>query len=389
MTPAARIAAAAEILDDILAGEAAEKTLTNWARRRRFAGSSDRAAIRDHVFDALRCKRSYAVLGGAATGRGLMIGALRAQGADLAEVFTGLGHSPAVLSDEEAAGGATPEGMDALDLQDWQWPILERTLGAEAAEQAQALRLRADVFLRINTKKADLEQCIEALSLSGVIAEPHQISPTALVVRSGGRKVAQSEAYTDGLVELQDGASQAVIDMLPLRDGMRILDFCAGGGGKALAMAARVTAQITASDQDPNRMKDIKQRADRAGEIITIVEKEDLEGQGLFDLVLCDAPCSGSGAWRRAPEGKWALTPERLDELCSVQAEILEQAAQLVAPDGVLAYATCSMFDVENQRQVEAFCQGAPKWRIVRTKQWTLAEGGDGFFCAILAKDGM
>lgn len=386
MTPEARISTAAEILDMVLAGEPAEKALTGWARRSRFAGSKDRAAIRDHVFDALRCLRSYAVLGGARTGRGLMIGMLRAEGRDPDMVFTGQGHAPSPLSDAERAAGAQPQGNDALDLPDWVVPEFTGSLGDRAPEVAQVLRSRAPVMLRVNRRKATRETAIQALAQDGVEAVSVPISDTALLVQAGARQINGSAAYRDGLVELQDGASQAVVDRLPLRDGQRVLDYCAGGGGKVLAMAGRAQGQFYAHDANPRRLKDLPERAARAGVPVTLLDTQDVAQAGPFDLVLCDAPCSGSGAWRRSPEGKWALTIEVLAETTCIQDEILETAQAFVAPDGVLAYATCSVLSVENDARIEAFLARNPEWELLWSHSWVPSDQGDGFFAACLTR---
>lgn len=391
MTPDARIATAADLLDAILAGDPAEKVLTTWARRSRFAGSKDRAAIRDHVFDALRCRRSYALLGGAETGRGLMAGMLLAEGRAPEEVFTGEGHAPAVLSDAEtavlrrdvdAALAAAPAPV-AGDMPDWLWPQLTAALGDDAASVAAMLRHRAPVFLRVNLRKGDRAAAQAALAAEGIATRPHPLADTALEVTEGARRISQGRAYADGLVELQDAASQAVTAALPLDDGMRVLDYCAGGGGKTLAIAGRVQAQMTAHDADPARLSDLPERARRAGVRVTLSDRP----KGPFDLVLCDVPCSGSGAWRRSPEGKWALTPDRLADLNRTQAAILAKVAPLVAPDGILAYATCSLLRAENEDRVAAFLDANPGWRLKDERRWSPRDGADGFYLAVMARD--
>jgi 16S rRNA (cytosine967-C5)-methyltransferase len=385
MTPEARIGAAAEVLELILAGEPAEKALTSWGRRSRFAGSKDRAAVRDHVFDALRCKRSFAVLGGGLSGRGLMIGLLRSEGRDPAQVFTGQGHAPAPLTEQEAAGGSVPEGADALDLPDWIVPELQASLG-DPAPLAQVLRSRAPVMLRVNLRKSSVSKAVAQLAADGIVAAPVSVSPTALLVSEGARRVNGSAAYLQGMIELQDGASQAVVDRLPLRDGMRVLDYCAGGGGKTLAMAGRARAEFFAHDANPRRLKDLPVRADRAGVSIKLLENSGLSGAGPFDLVLCDAPCSGSGAWRRSPEGKWVFDASALAELTQIQDEILDQAQGLVAQNGVLAYATCSVLRAENDARVDAFLARHPDWDLQWSQQWFPGPEGDGFFACCLTK---
>ncbi|MBY6114461.1 RsmB/NOP family class I SAM-dependent RNA methyltransferase [Mameliella alba] len=383
MTPAARAQAAIELLDQIAAGKPAEQALTSWGRASRYAGSKDRAAVRDLVFDVLRCWRSSAVAGGGESGRARLLGALRLRGEDPDTVFTGLGHAPSPLSTEEQAAGRLLDGNEAMDLPDWLAERFRKSLDDRAESTAEALRHRADVFLRVNLLRGDLGAAIAQLAGEGIAAEPHELSPTALRVTEGARKVNRSHAYTQGLVELQDAASQAVVDLMPLSAGQSVLDFCAGGGGKALAMAARMQGgPVFAHDAAPRRMVDLPARAARAGADIRLVH----DPRGPFDLVLCDVPCSGSGSWRRAPEGKWRLTEDRLAELCRIQAEIMDQASQMVAPGGVLGFATCSVLHEENADQVSAFLDRSPGWKIEAQRQWLPSDGGDGFFAAVLRR---
>jgi 16S rRNA (cytosine967-C5)-methyltransferase len=390
MTPAARIQAAVELLDAILAGQPAEQALTRWARASRFAGSSDRAAVRDHVFDALRCRRSFAALGGAETGRGLMLGALRSRGATVAAVFTGQAHAPPELTGAEKAHLSEPVQLPpeaSLDVPDWLAPALRESLGDDYAAVMQALRQRAPTFLRANLARATRAEAAAALAGDGIATRPHPLAKTALEVTENARRIQNSAAYRKGLVELQDAASQAVVEMLPLSDGQRVLDYCAGGGGKSLAMAARAGIEAFAHDADPARMRDLGPRAARAGVAIRQLATAALDGLAPFDLVLADVPCSGSGSWRRAPEAKWRLTPERLDELCRIQAGILEAVAGLVRPGGWLAYVTCSLLAAENQAQVAAFLAGRSGWRCQAARRLTPLDGGDGFFCALLQRE--
>ncbi|KIC22399.1 RsmB/NOP family class I SAM-dependent RNA methyltransferase [Leisingera sp. ANG-Vp] len=386
MTPAARLQAAIEILDHVLTGEPAEKALTSWGRRSRFAGSKDRAAVRDHVFTALRCLRSHAALGGARSGRGLILGALREAGQDPDEVFTGQGHAPAPLSGAERSLPKAPEGPEALDIPEWLWPEFSSSLGSNAEAAAHAMRKRAPVHLRVNRAKVSLRQAQESLAAEGIVTTPHPAAETALEITEGARKLRNAKAYLEGLVELQDAASQAVVAQLPLNDGMKVLDYCAGGGGKSLAMAARAKIRLFAHDADPRRMKDLPGRAARAGARVSLLEGAELERSGPYDLVLCDVPCSGSGSWRRAPEGKWRLTRENLQELHRIQAEILRKAARLATEGGTLAYATCSMLDGENTVQVQGFIQEYPEWTLAAEQSWQVQDGTDGFYVAVLTR---
>jgi 16S rRNA (cytosine967-C5)-methyltransferase len=381
MTPGARAAAAIAVLDRVLAGEAAEKALTNWGRASRFAGSGDRAAVRDLVYDALRQRRSAAASGGSETGRGLVLGLLRAAGQE--GLFSGEGHAPAPPVATEA--GWVPQGAEALDLPDWLLPEMERSLAERLPPVAAAMRARAPVFLRVNLARGDVAAALAALATEGIEARPHALADTALEVVAGARKVQASRAYLEGLVELQDASSQAVAAALPLADGMRVLDHCAGGGGKTLAMAARAKLRLWAHDAAPRRMADLPDRARRAGVKVTLAERP--EATAPYDLVLVDAPCSGSGSWRRDPEGKWRLTPERLAELQGVQAAILDRVAPMVAPGGWLAYATCSLLEVENGDQTAGFLARHPGWRLDSERRFTPLDGGDGFYLALLRRD--
>lgn len=383
MTPEARVQAAIEVLDEVLAGEAAEKALTSWGRRSRFAGSKDRAAVRDHVFQALRCRRSYACLGGAPSGRGLMLGALRAAGVAPGSVFTGQGHAPAELQADEANAGAAPEAEgDRLDLPDWLVPLFHEALGEGAETAAEALKARAPVCLRVNLRMNSVPQAIEKLASFGIEVRPSPLAEEALIVTEGARKVAQTALYAEGGIELQDAASQAAMAALRVAPGARVLDYCAGGGGKTLALAARHDALWFAHDADPRRMADLPARAARAGVAVTRIGQAELAEAGPFDLVLCDVPCSGSGTWRRAPDAKWRLTPERLDALCRIQAEILDRAAALVAPGGQLVLTTCSVLRPENEAQGDGFLQRHAGWRETMRRRWPVSPDGDGFFLA-------
>lgn len=379
MTPAARIAAAIEVLDRILAGQPAEQALLRWSRASRFAGSGDRAAVRDLVFDALRCRDSHAALGGGLTGRGLMIGGLRAAGQDPAAVFTGQGHAPAPLGPDEQPGSA--EGV--TDIPGWIRPMWDASLGDRGDSVADRMRQRAPVWLRVNPIKGDAPQAIQALARDGIVAEPDGRLPTALRVTANERRLSQSHAYRDGLVELQDLSPQLACAALPVAAGARVLDYCAGGGGKTLAVAGRARGlTLVAHDADPARMRDLPQRADRAGVKVRV----ETAPQGPFDLVIADVPCSGSGTWRRSPDSKWRLTEASLRDLMALQARILRQVAPLVRPGGHLAYMTCSLLDAENGAQADGFLQENPGFRHVSRHLWTPLDASDGFFLSLMTR---
>jgi 16S rRNA (cytosine967-C5)-methyltransferase len=379
MTPAARVAAAIEVLDLIFEGSTPEKSLTGWGRRHRFAGSKDRAAIRDHVFRALRCRASYAWLGGAQTGRGVMLGAMRATG-QVDEMFSGIAHAPRLVEGgEDARAIEDADRATQNDMPEWLLPHFDDALGADADRVMETLKTRAGVFLRVNAARTDTMEMIDVLEQDGVTAVPLPDIKNALQVTDNERRVAQSDAYLTGLIELQDASSQHAMISLGLTAGQRVLDLCAGGGGKALAMAA-LGADVVAHDIDPRRMIDLAPRADRAGVVIETVLTDALGTLVPFDVVLVDAPCSGSGTWRRTPAAKWDLTPERLLELTQIQADVLVQAAPLVGVGGTLAYATCSVFDVENGDQIDGFTEANGNFEVISKSLRRPRAEGDGFF---------
>jgi len=383
MTPAARYSAAIEVLDTILAGTAAEKALTGWARSNRYAGSKDRAAVRDHVYDVLRGKRSLGAIGGGETGRGLILGLLRRDGTPPETVFGAGGYGPTALSDAEAAFDSASVPMSqavACDLPDWLWPVWEASLGGAAISAAKVQQTRAPVHLRVNQRRSDIDTAIARLAVDGVKAVPHPRVKTALHVIENERQVKLSQPFLNGDVELQDAASQQAMAALDIAPGAHVLDYCAGGGGKALALADLFDAAVTAHDISVARMADIPARAARAGVSISVVGPEALSMDERFDVVLCDSPCSGSGTWRRTPDAKWRLTQDKLNEYNALQADVLAAGARHVKPGGTLVYATCSVLTCENDDIVNAFCAEHPDWKAAKTLRLLPSDHSDGFY---------
>lgn len=388
MIPAARVQAAIEILDRVLRGAPTERELTAWARGSRYAGSSDRAAVRDHVFDALRRLRSSAWTGGTDPERPeamgasrVMWGLLRGQGVDPAQFFTGAPHAPAPIDPTPTACHPMPEGI-ALDVPDW----LRVRAGADLDASFQALRERAPVFLRANPRRASRLEVLAALRDCGIEAASDPTATHAIRLDGPARGLTNLNTFREGWFELQDAGSQALVDALPLRTGERVLDLCAGGGGKSLAMAGLGAGPIFAYDADMHRMRDIPARATRAGAAIAIVENP--EALAPFDGVVADVPCSGSGAWRRAPEAKWRLTPRRLDELEAVQSSILARAAHLVRPGGWVAYMTCSILPEENAARADAAATALGLALELRCDLPCRSGGHDGFHLSVLQRVG-
>ncbi|MDG1999237.1 MAG: RsmB/NOP family class I SAM-dependent RNA methyltransferase [Amylibacter sp.] len=386
MTPSARYAAAIYVLDKFLDGHPVEKILSNWARKNRYAGSKDRAAVRDIVFDCLRKLSSFQAISGIHNGRGLAIGHCLEIGLELKDVFNGEGYAPEPLDEYELASldvEPTPNAAQKGNLPDWVFRIVSMDHVNEVNVLTANLSRRAPVDLRVNTSKTNLNAVQLALEEEGIVSQPLDDVATALRIVKNPRRVVGSRAFADGWLELQDAASQAVVEMLDIQPNNQVLDFCAGGGGKTLAMAAaQPGAKFDAWDISAARLKSLKVRAKRAGATVFVLETE--PSAPTYDLVFVDAPCSGSGSWRRNPEGKWRLTSDRLNELQRIQAKLLQQAAVCTKPGGILAYVTCSIFDCENRAQVDKFLNDYPAFALLKKRDFSVSDPGDGFFCAIL-----
>ena len=385
MTPGAHIAAAIEVLDQILAGKNAEVSLIKWGRSNRFAGSGDRYAIRDIVYDALRQKNSLTKRSKNISGRSWIIALLKKRELNLDEYFGTTRYSPPKIKKWELELLPIENESDLYDIPDWLWPKWKASLGIKAIEVADTLKERANIFLRVNIIKGTREDAIQALEKDGIISKFHPTVSTALIVNKGTRKIKNSGAYNIGLVELQDASSQASVLKLNIDQNGPILDFCAGGGGKSLALSAYLNKPIFAYDANFERMKDLPNRARRSGANIRVIKSNDLK-KSHYGLVFCDVPCSGSGSWRRDPEGKWSLTLQDYERLLSLQENILATASQLVKPNGNLVYATCSILKDENKAQIQKFLENTNDWALKKEKFSIPSELGDGFYFSILKR---
>ncbi|MGF1659417.1 MAG: RsmB/NOP family class I SAM-dependent RNA methyltransferase [Rubrimonas sp.] len=392
MREGARVAAAIAVLEQFERGEGPpDRLLAAWGRANRYAGSGDRAAIGDLVHDALRRRRSLAWRLGDDAPRAALIGLAAARGDDPARLFDGAGHCPAALSQAErnALAAPRPPAPDPvrLDYPDWLDGALRLSLGARFEASMTALQRRAPLDLRVNLSRATPEQAAAALAEDGIatVAAPH--APHGLRAAAGARLRA-SRAYAEGLVEPQDAASQAAAAFAAAQPGETVLDLCAGGGGKTLALAAAMQGRgrLIAHDAEPARMNDLPARAARAGARVELRGPGALDDlAGRCDLVFVDAPCSGSGSWRRDPGGKWRLTPARLAALVAAQRRILVGALRHLRPGGRLAYATCSLLRAENECAVDAcVCSQNGNIGILRTLRLIPADDADGFFCEIV-----
>ena len=414
MNPGARLQAVIEILDALKATAVpADRFVREFFRARRYAGSKDRAAVAERVFTVMRHRSSFAWRMQGDDSRRLVIASLLGEGAsDIAALFDGSQYGPAALSDaERAALASPPDGEPPLHVRGEFPPFLEpeltRAFGAALLDEMQAMLARAPIDLRTNTLKTSRDALASALAAEGFAVEPTPWSPWGLHLASGAgsAKLSASARFTSGAFEFQDEAAQIAALLCGAGPGMRVLDFAAGGGGKSLALAAAMKNQggIVAHDIDPGRLSMLSPRAMRAG--AAIITPSTLLPTGPFEIVLLDAPCSGTGTWRRQPEQRWRLTPGRLAELTALQDHLLEQAAPFVQPGGRLVYATCSVLPCENQDRIARFLAAHPDFApLAASEIWRgefgapppgmtesfraspLQTGTDGFFTAILQR---
>ncbi len=412
MTPGARIAAAIDILAEIEAGERpADDIAADYFRRRRYIGAKDRAQISTHVYGVLRhraaldwwiARASKGEIESAARSR--MIATLLLVDGwtpdDLAASFDGDRFRPAPLlaAEERLARGlagrtlthpAMPRAV-ANHLPDWLLPHLAAVYGRRLEDEMAALNMPAPLDLRVNTLKTDRDGARRALAAEHVVAEPTPWSPLGLRLRHRA-PLAGTAAFKDGLVEVQDEGSQLAALIADARPHMRVVDFCAGAGGKTLALAAQMhnRGKLVACDVAEWRLERAGRRLRRAG--VSNVERRALADErdpwvkrhaanskgGGFDRVLVDAPCLGIGSWRRNPDGKWRATPKDLAELVERQRDILASAARLVKPGGRLIYVTCSLLREENEAQAEGFLAASPDFVLYpAARAWAKTIGG-------------
>ena len=384
MTPGARISAMIEVLDSVLVGVPTEKALTNWGRGNRFAGSKDRAAIRDLVFQAVRCRRSAGAWPKPISARAWAIGSLQANDVELENLFNNIGHAPTPLTNDELTTFKNTD-QNTFDLQDWIIDELCNSYGIKkASEIAEALRHRAPICLRINTQKATLIEVQKSLSDNMIDTVVNPICDTALTVITNPRRVVLNDLYKKGWFELQDAASQAVATLIPAKG--KVLDFCAGGGGKSLAVTARTGGVVFAHDANTKRMSEIEVRALRGGHDIKIILPDQIDNSAQFDSVFCDIPCSGSGAWRRSPEEKWKLTQKKILEYQKLQRDILIKAESLVKVGGAFSMITCSIFTSENQDQRDFLLKKFKNLSVMTEVQHFPTNNNDGLYIVVFKK---
>lgn len=439
MTPGARIQAALEILDNIHArNDPADRIIDKYFRKRRYAGSGDRRAIQERVYAVLR-HRARLDWWVERTGSVVKLGPRPRLIAELAledksspeaskGLFSGAAHCPAALSPEEEELAHNLYGRPLthadmprpvrMEYPDWMDRSLS-TLWPETLEkELSALNQQAPVDLRINMLKTTPEKALKALQSEYVEAEPTPLSPIGLRL-TGKTRLAGTSAYKKGWIEVQDEGSQLIALLCDARPGMSVVDFCAGAGGKALALAAamakdgQIEGNLWATDISSYRLEHMLPRLQRAGaervHIKAVAARNDdwvKKNAATFDRVLADVPCTGTGAWRRDPNAKWRFMPDDLDDLIAGQQRILDMAKTLVKPGGRLIYATCSLLQEENERQLTWFLENNADFQALPIDQvWSETVGGpappagpylrlspastgtDGFFCAVMERN--
>jgi tRNA and rRNA cytosine-C5-methylases len=353
MTPAARVQAAIEILDSVIeaaqrGGAPADRIIADWFRTRRFAGSKDRRAVRELAYRAIRACGEIPESGRAAMLR------VAGEDAELASLFDGSRHAPAPIDPAEPVAGT---GIAPA------WLMERLAASGIGAQEAAALLDRAPLDVRVNTLKAGRLELPEGGERTAA-ANGWRYAPET--------RIEQAEAYLQGMIEVQDAGSQLTCEAVAARPGETVIDLCAGAGGKTLALAAAMenSGTLIASDADRARLSRLAPRAERAGTtmIETVLLDPGREMQalerfvGAADAVLVDAPCSGTGTWRRNPEARWRLSEKQLARYAGMQSALLDVAAGLVRPGGRLVFVTCSLLDEEGAAQAEAFIARHPGW---------------------------
>ena len=392
MRDGGRIAAAIDVLGDVLNRHQPVKSAArDWGKRARYAGSKDRAWVSGLVLDALRKKNSITHAMGSDEPRALVLGALSfAWGWDIMKIDSAMDeqHAPSKLTLEERerlvmAPDVTAEPWVTGDYPEWMEPMMDRVFGEEKVVEAQAMAVRADVDIRVNTLKVDAEKAGGPMRSANAVASPLLKNAYHIPARDPSEREASLEsipAYSKGWVEVQDAGSQIAAAAANAQPGDQVLDYCAGGGGKTLAIAAMMggKGQVHAYDIDGRRLSALIPRLKRSGahnvQLVHPKEPEALEAlKGQMDVVFVDAPCTGTGTWRRRPDAKWRLKDKQLEKRIEEQTEILEAASAFVKPGGKLVYATCSFLIEEDEDRVADFLSRHDSFQQVNAAEEVIA----------------
>jgi len=400
-----------------------DQVVHGYFKTRRYIGAKDRQAISATVYGVMRHRASCDWW---ALERGLSPLLMNASDAarirllaylwlfekvardKIGILFSGEKYAPERLSDKECSIFEKLPDLKTLppwvegEYPEWLFPLLKRRFGENLKKETHAFLEQAPLDLRVNTLKATREEALESLAQTGLVVAPTRLSPWGLRIK-GRENITQTKAFQNGLVEVQDEGSQLIVDLMDVQPAQTVLDLCAGAGGKTLALAALLQnkGRVVATDTAAWRLKRTKERLKRAGafnvelrEITSVKDKWLKRQKERFDRVLVDAPCSGSGTWRRNPDQKWNIKREDIQELSELQKSLLEGAAHLVKRDGLLVYATCSLLCEENEDVAQDFLEKNPDFIMVPCgldgaqflSLSPLQNGTDGFFAAKFAR---
>src|ERR1700754_3203206 len=431
MTPAARLSAAIELIDTIEAQRApAAKALKEWGTSHRFAGSGDRAAIAGLVWDVLRRRASSAWVMEDDAPRSRVLGMLKVERGLDAETISALcdggrfAPQPLTEAERSALTSRSPDNGPAPgagDYPEWLDPHLAKVFGEDRAAEAAAMASRAPLDLRVNTLKSSRDKVLKALAHLHAKPAPWSANGLRIELSADARNpgIQAEEDFIKGGVEVQDEGSQRAAQCTAAKPGEQVIDLCAGAGGKTLALAALMQGKgrLIATDRDKRQLAPIHERLSRAGVHNAEVRTPKGEAEPLADikasadLVVIDAPCSGTGTWRRNPDAKWRMRPGALEIRIKDQIEVLDRASAMVKAGGRIAYITCSVLPVENSEQVQRFMTRHPEFSVQPPEEtasvlWDKAEafaeaalrteegwlmtprrtGTDGFFVSILRR---
>ncbi len=391
--------AAISILDDFLDGQNLNSILFNWTKNNRYAGSNDRESIRNLVFDILRVKKTFASVldkeKRPINGRALVFLYAVFHSLNLDDMFTGEKYGPEKLNIFEkkffkiAKENNNKNFVVINNIPDFLVAEFKRSLGSKFKNAMRLLERRAPISIRVNVLKSDISSVLELLSVEGIEGKKSKELRFGIDIIGNPRRLTQIKAFKDGYFEVQDFHSQKIIEELAVNQNTKVLDYCAGAGGKILSIACSLKGNgiFYIHDVDKRKLKEADLRAKRAGVNFKRLEAENMQKYYCsFDYIIADVPCSGSGAWRRNPQQKWRITPESFNEILIWQKKILNEVKDLVKKNGILFYITCSLLKIENEEVIQNFLMQNKHFSLLKKKNVTIDNHGDGFFCAVLQK---
>ena len=394
-----RANAAIFILDEFLTGQNLNAILSKWSKTNRYAGSSDREAIRNIVFDILRVKKTFTFIlkkeKQLVNGRALVFLYSVYHSLPLNDIFTGHNYGPDKLNNyekkfSEIAKENNERVFEVIDnIPDFLINEFKRSLRSKFNNIMRLLEKRAPVSIRVNALKSDVSTILEVLSSEGIEGKIAKKVRYGIDIIGNPRRLTQIQAFKDGYFEVQDLHSQKTIEGLPIKEDTKILDYCAGAGGKILNIACLLkgNGRFFVHDLDKKKLIEADMRAKRAGIKLKRLNVENMHKYySSFDYIVADVPCSGSGTWRRNPQQKWRITPDSLEDILNRQITILNEVKDLIKKSGFLFYITCSLLKIENEEVVDKFLIENKNFSLSNKENIIIDAQGDGFFCAVLQK---